>query len=474
MNKIVKFKFFLLAIYGLFSMFFFYDEHFIQNSIFLLHPHQYENLAFMLSIFSLGVIFSAMVYNLAFYFYIRHHQYLYYALTQFCVLLTLFSLESLQISPFTEIYTFKSIYLLDVSQTCILIFSLLFIQDFFKTKEFKDLNRTIKIVLFLALFDIVISLFLGHTLLTKFIPNVIWIWFILTEIFRVIKKRDITFYIVMLGWHSVIIILVLELLYIIDPKEIDFPFLHLAFVLESILLSFALSYKFKLIDEAQKVQQSLLLQQSRLASMGEMISIIAHQWRQPLNFLSYSLIHIKLSCKEKDELSQTILDANEQLQYMSKTIENFRNFYNPSKEKKMFSVEVSCNNVLHLLLGSLNALKIEILLTIKDDFSLFGNSNEFEQALLNIINNSKDILEERAVINSYIHIEASNNRISITDNGGGIEEAYQNKIFEPYFTSKEQSDGIGLYIAKTIVEQELKGKLYFENTSDGCQFIFEF
>jgi signal transduction histidine kinase len=169
----------------------------------------------------------------------------------------------------------------------------------------------------------------------------------------------------MLGWHIVIVTLLLELTHFIDPHKISFPFLHVAFALEAMLLSFALSYKFKLIESEQKIQQSLLLQQSRLASMGEMISIIAHQWRQPLNFLSYSLMHIKQNCKNDKASLQTIKEANEQLQYMSQTIENFRNFYNPSKEKSSFSIEKSCQNILKIIKPTLKPLAINIELEVK-------------------------------------------------------------------------------------------------------------
>jgi len=471
MDKIVKLKFLALIVYALVAMLFFYDDNFIQNSSFILNPHHYSNASFMVATFSLGVIFSALVYNLAFYFYIHNRQYLYYALAQFFVLLVLFNLESLLINPFIEMYDFKSYYLLDISETLMLIFSLLFIQEFFQNIK---LNHSIKIVIYLSIFDLVLSLFLGHTLITKFVPTVIWVWFILSELYRDTSKRDVPFYFVMVGWHIVIIILILELTYIIDPNKVDFPFLHVAFALESILLSFALSYRFKLIDDEQKVQQSLLLQQSRLASMGEMISIIAHQWRQPLNFLSYSFMHIKQNCKNDEEAIQTIKEANDQLQYMSETIENFRNFYNPSKAKELFDIETSCQNILKIIVPTLTPLNIEINLIVKENFSFFTNKNEFEQVVLNLVNNAKDVLIERQIAKGSIEIVIDDFTILVIDNGGGIHIENKENIFEPYFTTKENSDGIGLYIAKTIVEQEMKGKLLLESNKNGSKFIIKF
>ena len=474
MDKILSFKVLILMLYGLFAMIFFYDDHFVQNSPFITHPHLYDNFSFMMAVLSLGIIFSAMVYNLAFYVYIRNHQYLYYTLAQFSVLLSLVSLEGLQIYPFTQMYTFKSFYLLDTSQTLMLIFSLLFIKEFFQTSKIDSLHKIIKTVIYLGCFDLFLSLFLGHTLLTKFIPTVVWIWFVLSEIFRQTKQRDVPFYFVMVGWHTVILLLGLELIYVINPHQISFPFLHIAFALESMLLSFALSYKFKLIDEQQKMQQSLLLQQSRLASMGEMVSIIAHQWRQPLNFLSYSMMHIKQSCKKNREVTQTVKEVNEQLQYMSKTIENFRNFYNPSKKKENFSIENSCQNILKIVKPTLKPLAIKIELKVKEDFRFFANSNEFEQVILNIINNAKEIFMERKIADATISIVIEKSVITIKDNAGGIPIKDRDKIFEPYFSTKEKSDGIGLYIAKTIIEQEMGAKLHVVSNKIGSSFILDF
>ena len=482
MDNILKLKVVTISIYGIISSLFFYDDNFLQNSFFLENPHQYNHFAFMVAVLSLGIIFSAFIYNLVFYIYIRNRQYLYYSLAQLSVLISLVLLEALLINPFIEIYNFKSFYLLDISQIAVLIFSLLFIKEFFQIRirgfsqesSIRDLQNSIKIVIYLALFDLFLSLFLGYTSITKFVPTPIWIAFVLSEVYRTVKERDVPFYSIMIGWGFVVIVLLLEILYIINPHKIDFPMLHIAFAFESMMLSFAMSYRFKLIADKEKMQQSLLLQQSRLASMGEMISTIAHQWRQPLTFLSYSLMFIKQKAKEDKELIETVNNANAQLQYMSKTIENFRNFYNPSKKRANFSVEKSCQNIFQIVRPTLTPLKIEIALEVIEDFTLFGNSNELEQVLLNIINNAKDVLVERKIENPKIEIIVVDKQITIKDNGGGVKAYDQDKIFEPYFSTKEKSDGIGLYIAKTIIEGEMNGLLYFISDHKKTEFIIQF
>ncbi len=474
MDNILKLKYLGLIIYMLLSVLFFYDDFFIQNSKFIIEPHQYTNMAFMVTVFCLGVIFSAMVYNFAFYFYIRNKQYLYYALAQLSILVSLLSLEALQISPFTEMYNFKNFYLLDVSQTFILIFSLLFIQVFFKTKQQEKLNNVIKTILYLSFFDLFLSLILGHTFITKFIPTVIWIAFVLSEVFRHSREKDVPFYFIMIGWHIVIVTLLLELSHIIDPTKYDFPFLHLAFAFESMLLSFALSFKFRLIERKQQKQQSLLLQQSRLASMGEMIAIIAHQWRQPLNYLAYSFMHLKNLNKDNPEALSTIEDSKNQLQMLSKNIETFRNFYNPAKEKTTFSIYDACQNILIISNTALKNLNIKVDIQVKEDFSITANANEFEQVLLNLVNNAKDSFMEQKITPAKIIIEINKPCIKVSDNAGGIALENQNKIFEPYFSTKENSDGIGLYIAKTIIEKEMQGTLSLKSKRKGSEFTIKF
>lgn len=470
MDKILKIKFLTITIYFVGTVLFFYDDYFLQNTLII---HHYNNVSFMITVLSLGILLSATVYNLAFYFYIRNRQYLYYALAQLAILLTHISYEAISISPFIEIYNFKSYLLFDVAQIFIVIFSALFLQGFFNTYLDKEFNKLVKIIISLSLLDLIFSIILGHTIITKFVPTFIWVWLILSEAHRLIKTKDIPFYLVSIGWHIVILTVILTTTGILSAKEFDFPFGHIAFALESMLLSFALSYKFKLIEDEKRVQQTLLLQQSRLASMGEMISIIAHQWRQPLNFLSYSFMHIKNNCKNDDEAILTIKEANEQLQYMSQTIENFRNFYNPSKNREDFSLEESSNNILKIVIPTLTPLKIKIKLIVKEDFRFFANNNEFEQVLLTLINNAKDAFIEKKIKNPLIEIEINRNIVTVCDNAGGILKEHQNKIFEPYFSTKKNSDGIGLYIAKTIIETEMKGELSFKNIGKGSCFQIE-
>ncbi len=459
MDKALKIKLgiiFLLLIISIFN----YEQHFIKNTDAI---YTFSHIPFMVASICFGVIISASVYNLALFVYIRSLQHLYYALAQLSTLFFLINLDSLFIAPFDEIFKLKSLFLFEISQLLMLFFSALFIQEFLQTYQTSKLHRLIRIILYLCLVDLLFALIFSHTILTKFIPIFIPIWLILSEARRLIKDKDKPFYFLIYGWYLVLFTVALEYVGFVKITGIVFPFLHITFALESLILSLAISYKFKLLEDEKRVQQTLLLQQSRLASMGEMIAIIAHQWRQPLNFLSFSLMHIKKSCKD-DTTKQTIKDANLKLQYMSKTIEDFRNFYNPSKTKEEFDIKIACQNAIKI-----SSISVE--LKIKENFTFFGNKNEFEQAILNIINNAKDATKERKIENPKITILVDSPTITITDNAGGIEKKYLNKIFEPYFSTKKGSDGIGLYISKTVIEKEMGGKLDVKSNKDGSSFI---
>jgi len=454
-DKILKLKLFVIFILLIVSVFN-YKQIFIQNVEAI---YSYTNVKFMITSICFGIIAGTTVYNFALYLYVKSRQHLYYAFAQLFTLMFLITLDTIFIKPFDEIFEVKSLFLFDITQVLMLFFSLLFIKEFLHNYHTKKLDSLINVILYMTLFDLVFALIFSYTILTKFIPIFIPIWLVLSEARRVVKKKDLPFYYLLFGWGLVLFIVAVEYIGFIKYSGIVFPFLHVALALDSVILSLAISYKFKLLEDDRKIQQTLLLQQSRLASMGEMISTIAHQWRQPLTFLSFSLMNIKKRTTGAEEI---IKEANSQLQYMSKTIENFRNFYNPSKEKKKFDIKESIQNAVKI-----SNIKVEI--KEINPFILYGNQNEFEQSVLNIINNAKDAKKD-----AEIKITINKPTITISDNAGGVDKKIIDKIFEPYFSTKKGNDGIGLYIAKTIIERELNGKLRAKNSKNGADFIISF
>lgn len=237
--------------------------------------------------------------------------------------------------------------------------------------------------------------------------------------------------------------------------------------------------------EKQRRQEALLIQQSRMAAMGEMINNIAHQWKQPLNIINILIEGIRDSY-EYNELTEEELEKESQkikdtVAYMNTTINDFRNFFKPSKEKKAFNVKREFDSVYKLLEPSLLKQGIEIEIEEKAIASVFGFSNEFKQVIINLLNNAKDILLEKNVkpprIKITIDTDAQKQMALITlwDNGGGIPEILMpHKLFEAYNSTKgEKGTGIGLYMSKQIIETNMGGILSASNVDGGAQFTIQ-
>ena len=236
------------------------------------------------------------------------------------------------------------------------------------------------------------------------------------------------------------------------------------------------------VDEMRQKDQMLIVQ-GRLAAMGEMINNIAHQWRQPLTTLGLVIQQLPLFY-ESGELSEEILEENvgksmELIMHMSQTIEDFRNFFMPDKEKVPFSVNLVIRHTLALIEGSFKEQQISIALHTEGDATVNGYPNEYAHALLNILSNARDALAGHNAENPLISIqsfaEGGKTVVTITDNAGGIAGEIMDKLFDPYFTTKgpDQGTGIGLFMSKTIIEINMGGSLMVRNTGSGAEFRIE-
>ncbi|MGB5920397.1 cache domain-containing protein [Arcobacter sp.] len=236
-----------------------------------------------------------------------------------------------------------------------------------------------------------------------------------------------------------------------------------------------------LLKEEKVKQQNILIQKSKMAAMGEMIGNIAHQWRQPLSQVSGLFFDIESAYdyKELDKkyLQNRVNEANDLLEYMSKTIDDFRNFFNPNSKKELFYLNEAINNAVKIIKSTLNFYQIELIIDIEKDYKINGYKNEYSQAIMNIISNAKDILLEKNIKNPQIKIYAQKNEklcLHIEDNAGGIEDSIINKIFDPYFTTKyEYGTGIGLYMTKMIIEEKMNGTIRVKNSNNGAIFSIE-
>jgi len=251
-----------------------------------------------------------------------------------------------------------------------------------------------------------------------------------------------------------------------------FPLIILTF---TILLAIFISRTAKKIETDMIEKEQILFQQSKMASMGEMIGNIAHQWRQPIAIISMwannIIADIDMDEVENENLRKYAININDQTKHLSSTIDDFRNFFIPNKEKKIFEIERCIKKTMNLLTASFNIHNIEVITDI-DNVEVSGLENELTQSILNIIKNAKDILvmlpdDSRRLLFIRVYKKKNNAIVEIKDNGGGVSKNIINKIFEPYFTTKHKSQGtgIGLYMTETIITKHFNGHVVVKNVT---------
>ena len=235
----------------------------------------------------------------------------------------------------------------------------------------------------------------------------------------------------------------------------------------------------KVQEEIQKnhLKQQLIHQQSKQAALGELLMHIAHQWKQPLAALSSINLLARARVQEdmvysKEEALSKISKVEELIEFMSNTVETFRNFYQPSNKSQEFSLTDSVHKVLSIVNATLSYHNIHISILSHEIEPTYANENEFTQVLLSLLNNAKEILILRKIKKPTIKIEIFNNIIMISDNAGGVEKGFEEKLFKE-FHSTTGGNGVGLYIAKEIVEKN-GGIISSSNDDRGAVFKVEF
>ena len=233
------------------------------------------------------------------------------------------------------------------------------------------------------------------------------------------------------------------------------------------------------IQEA-KQKDKKILEQAKLARIGSMISMIAHQWRQPLTQLSSILMELETATRfkkvDENHIYSAIEKSDKMIEFMSNTIDDFRNFYKPDKIKEEFLVSQACSKAINIIDATLKNFGIKLNVNIKNDKKVYGYPTEFAQVILNLLSNAKDILVEKEIKNPRIDMSIDSKGvlsiITIKDNAGGIDEKNQELIFDPYYSTKDSSKGtgLGLYISKLIIERNMGGELSVYNDEEGAVF----
>lgn len=233
--------------------------------------------------------------------------------------------------------------------------------------------------------------------------------------------------------------------------------------------------------EKNKKHQLIILHQLRLTQMGQTINMIAHQWRQPLNNLALInqvlVLRYNKNKLNDDTLNEFKHDSTIQIEEMSNTINDFKDFFKPDREKVEFNLKALIQRSIRLIKPSLTSKQIQIFTEYRDNISLIGYPHEFGQSLMNILSNAKNALVEKnndKERHIYLKLYTEHHQVVITisDNAGGIDSEVINNIFDPYFSTKTTKigTGLGLYISKMIIEEHMHGQLSVSNNKKGTCF----
>ena len=459
-----------------------------------------------------GVLFVLILYNLITFLYTKERVYALYV-----VFVISYALWQLSFDGLGVLYLWSDNFWMREKGTAFFIYTsifalLLFSQTLLKAKRnIPKINiRIIEPLKYITIFGILLAMFLPYrytivfgALLSIVVPATLFIGGIV-----VLKKDYYSIRLFVLGWGVFLLSTILFTLSKFDliPGYIIMKYgQQIGSVIDMILLSGALAERFKRLEdeytiklknhnidlkhrvedalEQERQKDKMLIEQSRLASMGEMIEQIAHQWRQPLNniaLLNQDMYFKKQLSNLRDEDFEKIhnqIDSN--LQYMSETIDDFRSYYKSDKKGESYYLSDAIRVVLSITEASFKHSKIRLILDIDESVKVYNVKNEFYQVVLNILNNAKDAIllnnVEKREIKIVVKSDDKFAYIDIIDNAGGVPEDIIKKVFDPYFTTKfsKQGTGIGLYMSKMIIEKNMFGVLSVKNTDDGACFCIK-
>jgi len=440
-----------------------------------------------------GLFFGGMLimilYNLFLYFLLKFRPYLYYVSYTFWLMVYFFGLFGFSQRYFSEYH-----WMFYISSGAFFISMTLFIQSILNLKKqlnivHKTLNVFIGYFILSTLLNIYVleaKEFVYAQILFDILFTVIPFYALLvisTTYYLALFRNDSIAKIYSWVWTLVSFVgLFLPLVYlnIIEteiPSDYIFQFLIL---FEVVCFSYILAYKIKIIEKEKKKQETLLVQQNKLASMGEMISMIAHQWRQPLSEINGIVLNIDVDmrreCLDKDRVNEHLNSIEKVTEYLSHTINDFMNFFKHDKSVNEFILSTAVLRATNLLHSS-QTNKIEVVIASSLDIRLYSYQSELIQALLIVMNNSMDAGALRKIPKGKIIIDAyqveDRVNIIISDNLGGIPEKIIDKVFNPYFTTKHKSKGtgLGLYILKILVEKSMKGSVFIQNRAEGVECV---
>jgi len=393
----------------------------------------------------------------------------------------------MQVFSLTYIATYSGIFDLHISvqngsMVLAILSAIIFSISFYEGKFTPEINNYKELILNTVLLNIVILIVFYHYVLFKYLPyTLVFAIFFTSVIFNIKREMNPTM-IYVVGWSVLCLLLfVFDMkVYFIEQGYIDIVLM--AFAVEAILFTTSISYKYILLKNKAYDYHNMLIQQSKMAKTGEMIGNITHQFRQPLNNISYILMNLKKR-HENNRLSAEYFNkkfhsAEEQLQFLSKTIDDFKEFYQPLKQKEDFIVKEAIENSFSILRAELKHkdIRLDLQYSSHEYTKIHGVKNELSQVMFALLSNALEAFKkvDEPWIKVIVEATSAEVIIRVRDNAQGINKKDIGKIFEPYYSTKQEGSGIGLYLVKMIVEHTLEGKISVENTSEGAEFTLCF
>jgi len=385
-------------------------------------------------------------------------------------------MQSILATPLDEFYQV-------LNTNVIFVFVFVFSKEFLGLRRnFYRLNAFVNYAMIFVLSCFAYSVITGHYEIFDKPYSIMTSPLILLGCFVYSKGYDPAKYYV-IAWGIAISLLVISDLN--EYRGFDFypeiPFTLIGQLIGSVILSYAISVKTGLIVREKEEQEKVLIHQAKLASMGQMIENISHQWGQPLNRIAAYIINIQVYIKEHYNDNEYVIGALEQsqlqLEYMSNTIDDFTNFNKKSEAKSSFLVSDVVAGVYNIVGPTLKKNEIIFEIAERTDFSVYSYQNELSQVILNLVQNAQDVLLKRLVRQAKITLVIEKSYIRVQDNAGGVESDVIDYIFEPYFTTKMQGSslGLGLYMSKLILDKHFNASIEVVQNAESTSFniVFE-